>query len=52
MNQNDTEWNVVVYMGPLGLGGIMVPTGTPRRSQRRRLTRALIVIFIVLIRFL
>jgi hypothetical protein len=26
MNQNDTEWNVIVYMSPLGLNGIMVPT--------------------------
>ena len=26
MNQNDTEWNVIVFMSPLGLNGIMVPT--------------------------
>jgi hypothetical protein len=26
MNQNDTEWNVVVFISSLGLNGILVPT--------------------------
>lgn len=25
MNQNETEWNVVVFMSSLGLNGVLVP---------------------------
>ena len=26
MNINETEWNVVVYLSPLGINGIIIPT--------------------------